>query len=175
MGSGKEERERTLIKPFEDIEAFALTRECIVFPRGNFKGARFEEHDNYDITWFVWDRDGLVPESIVEDDWEPVIQFWKGEKLVMVSIRPHYRIREYFSGRKDRPNFAQPLKVVFETSSHAARLRNDQDTRFDSFLFGSLWPSRIRTRANFAIQGSKLRREAADPIKGAISISGAGY
>jgi hypothetical protein len=54
---------------WEDIEAYAEIGESKISPRGPFRGAKYEENKGYDIAWFVWERDGIVPQSIIPNDW----------------------------------------------------------------------------------------------------------
>jgi hypothetical protein len=116
-----------MVRNWESITAYALRKKCIVFPEGNFREARWEEHTHYGIAWFVWDRDGSFPKFLVPQDWEPLILFWKKEKLVMVTARPHFGWRDYGVKLTDSFRFSLPLTVVFEGSNHGARIRTPDD------------------------------------------------
>jgi hypothetical protein len=105
------------------ILAFALAAETAEYPDGNFKGAMYEQHQNYDIAWFVWDTDGSMPEMIIEDDWEPLILFWRGTELVKVTVRRHYVWRDFFADAKLGDAFSTPLQVIFEGTHHGPRVR----------------------------------------------------
>ena len=117
-----------------EIRAYASTREVRKFPQGPFLGVRLERQERYDILWFVWERDGLVPKQIIPQDWEPVMLFYKNRDLVQVTTRPHFEWHEYYSDGIDVPNFTRPLSVIFAGSHHAPLVRNNQDNTFDDIL-----------------------------------------
>jgi hypothetical protein len=83
----------------------------------------YEQHQNYDIAWFVWDRDGSMPETVIEDDWEPLILFWRGSELIKVTVRRHYFWRDYFADPNLGDAFSMPLQVIFEGTHHGPRVR----------------------------------------------------
>ncbi|MGH2637867.1 MAG: hypothetical protein ACRDF4_01045 [Rhabdochlamydiaceae bacterium] len=107
--------------------AYALDSESELIPKGHFMGARFEQSlqrskFEYDIIWFVWDRDGIFR----RDDWEPLILFWKDTELIQVTARPHFEWQSYYAQGYGEPNFVYPLKVAFITTYHAAVLETTQ-------------------------------------------------
>lgn len=123
-----------MVKNWEPITAYAVKEECIIFPEGPFREARWEEQKNYDIAWFIWDRDGSFPKAIIPLDWEPLILFWKEEKLAMVTARPHFRWKDYPTIGNEASRFTLPLTVVFEGTHHGAKVRNKSDESFDQRL-----------------------------------------
>lgn len=102
-------------------EVYALQSETELIPNGHFVGARFEQslqsHEfGYDIMWFIWNRDGILP----REDWEPIIFFWKGTRLIAVTTRPHFEWRDYSAEGYGEPNFQYPMRIVFRSTYHAA-------------------------------------------------------
>jgi hypothetical protein len=124
-----------LSRPFERIEAYASPRQAVNFPDGSFFGVRIEQHEKYDIRWFVWEKDGIVPKQIIPEDWEPVILFWHDKELVRVTVRLHYEWVDYSAANLDEPHFALPLRIIFAGSNHGPLVRRrGEDPIFDMLL-----------------------------------------
>lgn len=121
-------------KHWENIEAYATPAQAVDWPQGPFYGAKIELHERYYILWFVWDRDGIIPKSIIPEDWEPLILYWHGDDLVRVTVRLHYQWIDYSSSNLDEPHFSLPLKVMFTGSSHGPLVRREDDIAFDVSL-----------------------------------------
>lgn len=119
-------------RAWENIEAFATPSQSVNWPQGPFFGARVEQHERYDIFWFVWDRDGIIPKSIIPEDWEPIILYWHGNDLVRVTVRLHYEWIDYSSPNLDEPHFSLPVEVIFTGSNHGPWVRKKDDTIFDT-------------------------------------------
>lgn len=100
-------------------------------PYGPFFGVRVERHERYDIFWFIWDKDGIVPKSIIPEDWEPAILFWHRKKLARVTVRLHYEWIDYSSPTLDEPHFSLPLRIIFTGSNHGPLVRKVDDQIFD--------------------------------------------
>lgn len=109
------------------IEAYCLPEEI-----QDFKGANYERHGNYDIAWFVWEKDGLVPESFIPDDWEPLILFYGKDGIVKVTVRLHYEWRDYYSDPGLGEQFTLPLQVIFEGINHGPRVKTKGDDSFEA-------------------------------------------
>ena len=92
---------------------------------------KVEQHERYDIFWFVWDKDGIIPTRIIPEDWEPLILYWRGNNLARATVRLHYEWTDYSSHNLDEPHFSLPLKVIFAGSHHGALVRKDNDPLFD--------------------------------------------
>ncbi|MHB2036217.1 MAG: hypothetical protein ACYCPW_05690 [Nitrososphaerales archaeon] len=117
-----------------EIKTYASKRECQRFPHGPFLGVKVERYDRYDILWFVWERDGLIPKQIIPQDWEPVIFFRKNESLVKITVRRHFEWHDYYSTGNDVPIFSIPISIIFSGSHHAPLVRNNYDSSFDELL-----------------------------------------
>lgn len=118
-----------------NLPVYARSNETIPYPKGGFKGAYFETYHDYDVLWFVWDKDGIIPESIIVDDWEPIVLHWEDGDLIGVSVRRHYRWKDYCAehlGLKDRSSFSEPLEVIFLGSNHGAYVRTPGDDEFEA-------------------------------------------
>lgn len=109
------------------VEAYCLPEEI-----QGFKNAHYEKHESYDIAWFVWEKDGIVPESFIPDDWEPLISFWVDDRLVKLTIRLHYEWRDYYFDSKFGEQFSLPLQVIFEGINHGPRVKTLGDSTFDA-------------------------------------------
>ena len=116
---------------WENIETYATPSQAINSPKGPFIGVRVEQHERYDIFWFVWEKDGIIPKRIIPEDWEPLILYWRGNNLVRVTVRLHYEWTDYSSPSLDEPHFSLPLKVIFTGSNHGALVRKEDDPVFD--------------------------------------------
>ena len=117
------------------IEAYATPSQSVPAPQGPFFGVRVEKHDRYDILWFVWDKDGIIPKYLIREDWEPIIQYRHKDELVRVTLRYHYEWKDYSApDLQDEPHFSLPLKVIFTGSTHGAIIRKLHDTMFDILL-----------------------------------------
>jgi len=116
------------------IKTYASKKECQRFPNGPFLGVKLERHDRYDIIWFVWERDGLIPKQIIPQDWEPVILFWKNGNLARVTVRRHFEWRDFYSTGNDVPIFSSPLSIIFSGSHHAPLVKNNWDQTFDELV-----------------------------------------
>ncbi len=113
------------------IKAYASASEYQRFPKGPFLGVKCEKHGSYDIFWFVWEKDGVIPKQIIPQDWEPAILFYKNQNLVQVTVRRHFEWQDFYSAGDDVPVFTLPLTIIFTGSHHAPVVRNNWDTTFD--------------------------------------------
>jgi hypothetical protein len=119
---------------WENIDAYATPSQCVAAPEGPFLGVKVEQHERYDIFWFIWDKDGIVPKRFIPQDWEPVILYWKSDKLARVTVRYHYEWTDYSAPDFEQPHFSLPLRVIFTGSNHGAIVRKENDPLFDFSL-----------------------------------------
>ena len=116
----------------------------------------------------MWDKDGLVPKSIIKQDWEPLVLFWKDGKLARLTVRHHFQWRDYSADGRDEPNFDLPLRVLFVGSNHAPLVKNNKDATFDFLLSSHL---RLQYKAEPIQQAPPFARKAILNLRGFVPVA----